>query len=189
MRRSVSLACLILSITLVPRVADAAFITFTDVANDVTLVSVSTNLEFPVIATTANSASVTGFIHPGNSPSNITPGSRSAGLFEPGSSTLLDAYVLLTVGDLRFDPIFGAAQDISLSYVRQQIAVTALPGTFPFGGGLALNGTVQDLSAFLGTVPEGLTVGVQVLPEPSSLLLLGTGALALVRRIRARTCP
>lgn len=187
MKRSLRLAVVLLALALAPRTASAAFITFTESANGVDPVGVSTNLVLtaPIVAT-AQSATVVGFHHAGISPDPIIPGSRSAGLFAPGVPNLLSAYILLTAGDFELDAVFGLIQSIQIQFFTQDTLVSALPAAFPFGGGVVANGSFQDLSTQLAAAPEGLLVSVRAVPEPTSLLLLGSGALALAWRVRRR---
>lgn len=190
-----------LSLALATSTVFAAFITFVEGPLDTDPVVVSTNIVLltPIVVT-AESASVSGLHHPGISPFPIStpPGKRAAALFEPGTgSTLVSDYVLLTVGDIRADAVFGLAQDLLIEFFSVDILLgdllTQLNATgFVFGGGLVEDGSLQDLSALLGTLPEGLLVGVQSspteVPEPASLLLSGlalAAAGAARRRVRA----
>ena len=112
-------------------------------------------------------------------------GSRAAALFEPGNLNMVSDYVLLTVGDIRFDALFGLAQDLSIEFHSIDILLDDLLGQLgtqiAFVGGIIEDGTLQDLSGLLGTLPEGLLVGVQSapgdvpVPEPVSLALVGLG--------------
>lgn len=176
--------------------AFAAFIDFVEGVAESDPVAVSTNivLTAPTLVT-PESAIVTGFHHPAISPSPIAtpPGRRAAALFEPGNQDLVSDYVLLTVGEIRGDPVFGVAQDLIVEFFSVDIPLTDFlallaNGGFTFGGGLVEDGTLQDLSALLGTLPEGLIVRAQSgpgeLPEPASVALVGVAltAFAFMRR-------
>ena len=170
--------------------AHAAFINFVESADETGLVDVSTNLVLTApIVTTPESATVMGFHHPGISPSPLETGRRAAALFEPGDPNMVSDYVLLTAFDIRGDLDFGLAQDLIIQFFSIDIllgdllAQLSLDG-FTFGGGLEEDGTLQDLSLSLGTLPEGLIVGAlshagEAIPEPASLALLGLGLVGL----------
>ena len=169
--------------------AYAAFIDFVEGPLESNLVAVSTNIGLVApIMVTPESASVTGFHHPGISPFPIFPGMRAAALFEPGAPGMVSDYVLLTVGAIRGDPVFGLAQDLEIDFFSTDILLVDLlsqltTAGFVFGGGLVEDGTLQDLSSFLGTLPEGLIVRALSrpgeVPEPSSLALLALGLAGL----------
>jgi len=186
MRRPIA-AISVLLLAAFASIGSGAIISISEGTAETDPITVTTNLVLtsPTVAT-AESAVVVGFIHPGISPSPISAGSRSAGLFEPGSTTLLSDYVLLTVGAVRGDPQFGAAQDVTIEFHSTDTLVANLPSGFPFGGGVVEDGTLQDISGFLATMPEGLIVKVSSLPsddpavpEPTSLALWTLGGLAL----------
>jgi hypothetical protein len=167
-----------------PSSAFAASVSFIEGANETDPIVVTTNLFLTApIVTTPETATVTGFHYPAISPSPINRGSRAAGLFEPGSTTLLSDYVLFTAGPLTSNcpPVAGGiCQNLSLNFFSVDTLVSDLPSGFTFGGGIEEDGTLQDISALLGTLPEGLIVRVQSqvaepTPEPTSLL----GFLAL----------
>jgi hypothetical protein len=174
--------------------AFAATISFIEGPLETDPVAVTTNLVLTLpITVTSETAVVIGFHHPGISPSPISfVGSVSAGLFEPGSTTLLSDYVLLTASDIRQDPVFGLAQDLDIRFFSVDTLVSDLPTGFTFGGGVEEDGNLQDLSPFLGTLPEGLIVSVlsqpgpEQVPEPTSLLLLGSGLAVLAGGARKR---
>ena len=181
--------------------AFAAFINFVEATLEGDPVVVATNIVLTAPSViTAESARVTGFHHPGISPSPIAtpPGKRAAALFEPGNQDLVSDYVLLTVGEIRPDAVFGLAQDLLVEFFSVDISladfrVFLANGGFTFGGGLVEDGTLQNLSALLGTLPEGLIVRAQSgpgeLPEPGSVALVGLGlmAFAIIRRRKALT--
>ena len=173
------------SLALATQAASAAFINFIE-GSESDPIAVSTNivLSSPITAT-AEDASVAGFHHPGISPSALFVGSRAAALFEPGNLNMVSDYVLLTVGDIRPDALFGLAQDLSIEFHSIDILLddllSQLGTQIDFVGGIIEDGTLQDLSGLLGTLPEGLLVGVQSdldnvpVPEPVSLALVGLG--------------
>jgi hypothetical protein len=178
--------------------AFAAFVNFIEGPLETDPISVTTNLLLtsPIVVT-PETAIVAGFHFPSISPSPVFEGTRAAGLFEPGSTTLLSDYVLLTA-----DPIIpggpdGIEQMLTIQFFSVDTLVSDLPIGFTFGGGVEENGTLQDISGFLGTLPEGLLVGIlsrpQEIPEPSTFVLaaLGLSSLSLItwrRRKRVLIC-
>src|SRR6476661_306585 len=167
MARLNRVTALLVGLALLPRSASAVTISFAEPVAETDPVKVTTTLVVTSMTVTHDSAVVTGFHGPFNSPSPVTSGSRSAGLFEPGSTTRLRAYVLLSAGNVTERPPFGILQDISISFFTRSILVSELPSGFPFGGGVTANGEFQDLSPFLGTLPEGLIVTARSFPTPA----------------------
>lgn len=113
-----------------------------------------------------------------------------------GNPLLVSDYVLLTVGDIRAYPAFGLAQDLTIGFFSVDILLqdflAQLDATgFTYGGGVEENGLLQDLSGFLGILPEGLLISASStaveLPEPASLALVGLAlaSLCISRRVRA----
>lgn len=190
MRQSFIKAVFVLAMAAISCQAGAAFVSFSEGFLETDPVVVSTNIVVVSVSSTPESASLSGFHHPGISPSPVTPGKRFAVLFEPGlpgvTPQLVSDYLLFTASDIRKDAQFGDAQDLAFEFFSQDILLAdllqdlAVRG-FTYGGGLVEDGTLQDVSALLGTLPEGLIVSMRSgpgeVPEPQSLAL---ALLALV---------
>ena len=126
----------------------------------------------------------------------VPTGTRTAGLFEPGSADVLSAWVLLSIDP----PVLGGSgtglgQHVHIEFSSRDTSVASLPAGIPFGGGPVEDGTLQDLSPFLDLPAEGLTVIVESAgeaPEPATALLLTISAAGLsawriaVARARSR---
>lgn len=187
---------LALSLMLATSAASAAFIDFIEGVQETDPVIVNTNLLLTApITATSEYAAVAGFHHPVISPNPLTPGKIFAVLFEPGMPNMVSDYVMLTADPIRPDAAFGAAQDLfieffSIDMLFSDLLAQMIENGFAYGGGLVEDGSLQDLSFFLGTLPEGLVVRVQSdvesIPEPSSLALLGLGMAALACLFRRR---
>src|SRR6476469_9809080 len=65
----------------------------------------------------------------------------------------------------------------------RSILVSELPSGFPFGGGVTANGEFQDLSPFLGTLPEGLIVTARSFPTPAAFQCAGGDVQCLIDAI------
>ncbi len=169
----------------------ATFVSFIEgpAETDVTVVLTGVVTTEPVIAT-PEYAKVVGFHHPGISPSPLTVGSRSAGLWEPGAQGVLSDYVLLTAGEIHDNPDFGLAQDLTIEFFSEDTPLADFLQkypNFPFGGAIEETGTLQDISELLGTLPEGLIVSVLSYPgeenvpdSGSTFALLGSISFGLV---------
>lgn len=189
-------AILGLSLMLASSVASAAFIDFIEGVQETDLITVNTNLILTAPITVTNEyAAVAGFHHPLLSANPVAPGKTFAVLFEPGTQNMVSDYVMLTADPIRQDAAFGVAQDFFIEFFSIDIGFSDLlaqmrESGFAYGGGLVEDGSLQDLSFFLGTLPEGLVVRVQsdveAIPEPSSIAMFGLGMVALACLLRRK---
>jgi hypothetical protein len=184
-----------LALGISPCVSSAATINFVE-GLEGTLVNVTTNLtgptgtgSAPTISVTPETASVDGFHFPAISPSPVfggAAGMTSAGLVEFLGGPLSDLVIVqaLAITDCQ---VVGLCQELRISFFSDVEGgpplESLLPNAGTFGGSLVENGMLQDLSALLNTLPEGLIVKVQSdapeVPEPASLTLLTVGLCGL----------
>lgn len=190
MKQALSKIIATLGFTLATGGAQAASVDFIEAAIETDPVTVLTDIVLAVpIVTTPETAVVSGLHHPGISPEPLVPGKRAAALFEPGPPGFVSDWVQITIGDVRGDSGFGVVQDLFIEFFSADIALGDLltlldAGGFSFGGGVVEDGTLQDLSGLLGTLPEGLIVRAlsrpgEAVPEPASMVLIALAAAAL----------
>ncbi len=183
-------------------VASAALVTFFETGSDTAPVGVITNLtgpsgatSTPIITSTTETATVDGFHFPGLSPFPVVVGLHSAGLLDPDTG-LLSELVFVNALPIGSCIGIGICQELKVLFLSETTFGLplesflfghtdggALVGS-TYGGALVEDGTLQDISTLLGTVPEGLIVRVKTdvkhVPEPASLSLVSLGIAGFV---------